>query len=262
MELAAALKLRYDLRFCEVAPTDPASSLLDARHRPARGGRNGALAAQRRTGDHRHRHRPHDARGRRPAAGDGMPAAQVRRAGRHRQDRWIGVVLRRHHPRLRHGSRAALSDAASGHRALGRGARAVDGPAPRCAACSRWSSAPTSASSASARSATASAIVQDGIITRQEAEALRAAGAVGEITGWAFDSHGPADRGVDQRPGRQRAAAPGDQAAGDRRRDGRDAPRRDCAARWPGRLISGLVTDEATAEHLLRALSGYAYEIR
>ena len=31
------------------------------------------------------------------------------------------------------------------------------------------------------------ALVQDGIITRQEAEALRQLGAVGEITGWAFD---------------------------------------------------------------------------
>ena len=33
-------------------------------------------------------------------------------------------------------------------------------------------------------------LVQDGIITRQEAEALRHAGAVGEITGWAFDASG------------------------------------------------------------------------
>ena len=35
-----------------------------------------------------------------------------------------------------------------------------------------------------------------------------------------------ADRRIDQRPRRQRAAAPGDQAADDRRRDGRVAPRR------------------------------------
>ncbi len=33
-------------------------------------------------------------------------------------------------------------------------------------------------------------LVQDGIITRQEAEALRQLGAVGEITGWAFDAAG------------------------------------------------------------------------
>ena len=33
-------------------------------------------------------------------------------------------------------------------------------------------------------------LVQDGVVTRQEAEALRQAGAVGEITGWAFDRSG------------------------------------------------------------------------
>ena len=63
---------------------------------------------------HRHRHRAHDARGRRPDAGDAMSAAQAGRARRHRQGRRLGLVLRRHHPRLRHGARAALSDAAAG----------------------------------------------------------------------------------------------------------------------------------------------------
>jgi DNA-binding transcriptional regulator LsrR (DeoR family) len=33
-------------------------------------------------------------------------------------------------------------------------------------------------------------LVQDGIITRQEAEAMRNLGAVGEIAGWAFDAAG------------------------------------------------------------------------
>ena len=51
---------------------------------------------------------------------------------------------------------------------------------------------------------------------------------------------------------RQRALATGGQPAGDRRRDGAVAARAACAARSPGGLISGLVTDEATAEHLLQ----------
>ena len=38
MELAAALKLRYDLRFCEVAPTDPELDVVDARNRAGGGG--------------------------------------------------------------------------------------------------------------------------------------------------------------------------------------------------------------------------------
>ena len=38
MELAAALKIRYDLRFCDVAPSDPDFDVFDARHRPGRGG--------------------------------------------------------------------------------------------------------------------------------------------------------------------------------------------------------------------------------
>ena len=63
MELAAALKMRYDLRFCDVAPTDPDFELVDARHRPGRGGGVRALAQALRAGDHRHRHRPDHARG-------------------------------------------------------------------------------------------------------------------------------------------------------------------------------------------------------
>jgi DNA-binding transcriptional regulator LsrR (DeoR family) len=94
------------------------------------------------------------------------------------------------------------------------------------------------------------ALVQDGIVTRAEAEALRNAGAVGEITGWSFDSRGRVIEG----PINDRVASaplrPGEGlmigvAMGATRR----AALRGALA---GRLISGLVTDEATAEHLLQ----------
>ena len=68
-------------------------------------------------------------------------------------------------------------------------------------------------------------LVQDGIITRQEAEALRHLGAVGEITGWAFDAAGRVlTEGTNQRV----AGAPlaqGGEPAGDRGRDGPVAAR-------------------------------------
>jgi DNA-binding transcriptional regulator LsrR (DeoR family) len=94
-------------------------------------------------------------------------------------------------------------------------------------------------------------LVQDGIITRQEAEALRQAGAVGEITGWAFDATGRVlTEGVNLRV----AAAPLRRAAsrpviGVAKGPSRRAPLRGALA---GGLISGLVTDESTAEHLLQ----------
>jgi DNA-binding transcriptional regulator LsrR (DeoR family) len=94
------------------------------------------------------------------------------------------------------------------------------------------------------------ALVQDGIVTRAEAATLREAGAVGEITGWAFDARGRVIEG----PINDRVASaplrPGDGlmigvAMGPTRR----AALRGALA---GQLISGLVTDEATAEHLLQ----------
>jgi DNA-binding transcriptional regulator LsrR (DeoR family) len=94
------------------------------------------------------------------------------------------------------------------------------------------------------------ALVQDGIVTRAEAATLREAGAVGEITGWAFDARGRVMEG----PINDRVASaplrPGEGlmigvAMGPTRR----AALRGALA---GHLISGLVTDEATAEHLLQ----------
>ena len=95
--------------------------------------------------------------------------------------------------------------------------------------------------------------MQDGIITRQEAEALRHVGAVGEITGWVVRCGG--DRSEPRRTNQRVAAAPlrqRRQPARDRRRDGAGAAGGDLRAALTGRLISGLVTDEATAEHLLQ----------
>ena len=96
-----------------------------------------------------------------------------------------------------------------------------------------------------------SALLKDGFITAEENESLRKAGAIGEITGWSFDSQGRLIQGnLNDRV----ASAPLRQptkrlmigvAMGQARR----APVR---AALLGRLISGLITDEATAEHLLR----------
>ena len=67
-------------------------------------------------------------------------------------------------------------------------------------------------------------LVQDGIITRQEAEALRQLGAVGEITGWAFDAAGRVLTEGTNLQGRRGSPAQGGQPAGDRRGDGAVAP--------------------------------------
>ena len=96
-----------------------------------------------------------------------------------------------------------------------------------------------------------SALVLDGIIAREEAEALRKSGAVGEITGWAFDSQGRILSG----PINDRVASAPLRRDADRLMIGvamgvsRRAALRGALV---GKLISGLVTDEATAEHLLQ----------
>lgn len=92
------------------------------------------------------------------------------------------------------------------------------------------------------------AIVLDGIISREDAEALRAGGAVGEITGWTFDSRG---RVLDNEHNSKVASAPlrpNRLMIGVAMGAARRAAIRGALA---GRLISGLVTDEATAEFLL-----------
>jgi DNA-binding transcriptional regulator LsrR (DeoR family) len=96
-------------------------------------------------------------------------------------------------------------------------------------------------------------LFRDGFITEPELKSLQKAGAVGEIIGWAFDGEGRLIEGLTNErvasapiPSREsslvialtkgRKKLPGTQAALNRR------------------LINGLVTDEATAEHLLNAV--------
>jgi DNA-binding transcriptional regulator LsrR (DeoR family) len=96
-----------------------------------------------------------------------------------------------------------------------------------------------------------SALLKDGFITQAESEALRAAGAVGEITGWAFDGRG---RLVSGHTNERVSSAPLRQPT-NRLMIGvaMGAVRRPALrGALAGRLISGLVTDEATAEHLLQ----------
>ena len=94
-------------------------------------------------------------------------------------------------------------------------------------------------------------LIRDGMITREDAEALRQAGAVGEIIGWAFDAAGEVLKGGVS----DRVASPPLKKATNKLVIGaamgpsRRAPLRGALA---GQLISGLVTDEETAEHLLR----------
>lgn len=96
-----------------------------------------------------------------------------------------------------------------------------------------------------------SPILMDGFITPEESESLRRAGAVGEIVSWAFDASGQLlkcdhnDRvvvGPLRRPTKRLMIGV---AMGVARRSA-------LRAALLGRLISGLVTDEATAEHLLK----------
>jgi len=97
----------------------------------------------------------------------------------------------------------------------------------------------------------ASPLLKDGFLTPEENEGLRRAGAVGEITAWSFDAQGRILQGhVNDRI----ASAPLRQPA---RRlivgVAMGASRRAAVrAALIGKLISGLVTDESTAEHLLR----------
>ena len=96
-----------------------------------------------------------------------------------------------------------------------------------------------------------SALLKDGFITEEENDALRRAGAVGEITAWSFDSQG---RLIQGHLNERCASAPLQQPA-KRPMIGvaMGVPRRAAIrAALTGRLVTGLITDEATAEHLLR----------
>jgi DNA-binding transcriptional regulator LsrR (DeoR family) len=250
MELAAALKLRFDLRFCEVAPTDPTSisSTLGIAQLAAaemeRWLRNvepaiigiGTGRTMR-------------------AVADQLPAMECP------QHKFVALV-----------GTTKTDGSASFYDVVIRASdtvRAPHYPMPLPVIARSVEERQLLTGLASVRSVLAlieradvsfvgvgaigdgSAIVVDGIITNAEAEALRAAGAVGEITGWAFDSHGRLIEGsINDRV----ASAPLRRATnrlmiGVAMGASRRAALRGALA---GRLISGLVTDEATAEHLLQ----------
>jgi DNA-binding transcriptional regulator LsrR (DeoR family) len=93
-------------------------------------------------------------------------------------------------------------------------------------------------------------LLQDGFVNRDEMRALMKAGAVGEVTGWAFDRHGALVAGLTNdrvasvpldRPARRQiiGAAMGESKI--------DALRGALA----GGIINGLITNETTAERLL-----------
>jgi DNA-binding transcriptional regulator LsrR (DeoR family) len=90
----------------------------------------------------------------------------------------------------------------------------------------------------------------DGFINRQELSALKAAGAVGEIVGWAFDCHGGMIPGLtNERVASARIPSIEKSlviaaAKGQRKLPG-------IRAALEGGLINGLITDEDTAEALV-----------
>ena len=93
---------------------------------------------------------------------------------------------------------------------------------------------------------------EDGFVTRAELKALQKAGAVGEITGWAFDAKARLIPGLTNE---RVASAPIPStgkclviaiAKGSAKLPG-------LKAAVAGRLVSGLITDEWTAEKLLTA---------
>lgn len=97
----------------------------------------------------------------------------------------------------------------------------------------------------------AAPLLVDGFITHDEIRALTAAGAVGEITSWVFDKNGDLLKGltndrVTSAPLRQNP---------DHLRCGIAAGRakvKAIRAAMKGRLINGLITNEASAEQLLK----------
>jgi DNA-binding transcriptional regulator LsrR (DeoR family) len=91
---------------------------------------------------------------------------------------------------------------------------------------------------------------EDGFVTLAELAALQRAGAVGEITGWAFDAHG---RLIDGLTNARVASAPIPNVGKCRVTAIAKGPRKAAgiAAAMKGRLVNGLITDEWTAERLL-----------
>ncbi len=96
-------------------------------------------------------------------------------------------------------------------------------------------------------------LLKDGFVTRSELDEMQAAGAVGEVAGWVFDSKGVyLDVGTNTRTGGVRVAPGLDRpsigvAAGASKVSA-------IAGALKSRIINGLVTDEPTARALLKRL--------
>jgi DNA-binding transcriptional regulator LsrR (DeoR family) len=95
-------------------------------------------------------------------------------------------------------------------------------------------------------------LYEDGFISESELKALHKAGAVGEIVGWAFDRDGRMIEGITNDrvtsatiPSRETSLVVGI-AMGKRKLPG-------ILAAVTRRLINGLITDEMTADAILRA---------
>jgi DNA-binding transcriptional regulator LsrR (DeoR family) len=250
LELGAALKIRYDLRFCEVAPTDPSST-------------SSTLGIAQ------------------------LAAAELERWLRNREPAIIGIGTGRtmravadqlpamecpQHTFVALVGTTKIDGSASFYDVIIRVSdtvRAPHYPMPLPVIARSVEERQLLTGLASVRNVLAlieradvsfvgvgavsdnSAIVQDGIVMAKEAEALRQAGAVGEITGWAFDSQG---RLVEGSFNDRVASAPLRRPATRLMIGVAMGASRRAALRGAlvGKLISGLVTDEATAEHLLQ----------
>ncbi|OYW58097.1 MAG: DNA-binding transcriptional regulator [Rhodobacterales bacterium 32-66-7] len=93
-------------------------------------------------------------------------------------------------------------------------------------------------------------LLADGFVSRDELQAMQAAGAVGEVAGWVFDSNGRyLDLGTNQRTGGVRVAQDLDRPAIGIAAGASKVPAIHAALN--SRIINGLVTDEASARALL-----------
>ena len=96
-------------------------------------------------------------------------------------------------------------------------------------------------------------LLKDGFVTRAELDEMQAAGAVGEVAGWVFDSRGIyLDVGTNTRTGGVRVAPGLDRPSIGFAAGASKVPA--IAGALKSRIINGLVTDEPTARALLNRL--------
>ncbi len=93
-------------------------------------------------------------------------------------------------------------------------------------------------------------LLKDGFVSRDELDEMQAAGAVGEVAGWVFDSEGRyLDLGTNRRTGGVRVAQNLDRPSVGIAAGASKVPAIHAAIK--SRIINGLVTDEASARALL-----------